>query len=104
MRKLVVPFAIIAVLALAGGGFVYAKYFTPPVRSQRAFEDGKRLIDEHRLKEAQIQLRRAVGFNPNFAMAQYLLGRTSAELGDYPRAYQALTKAVELRPNLHRPS
>ena len=73
-------------------------YFSKDSRKQRAFDSGQKFLAENRVKEAQIQFQRAAKLDPKFAMAQYMLGSTSTTLREYPKAFQALTAAVKLRP------
>src|SRR5258708_5689010 len=95
LRRLLLPALGVCAIGLIAGGVVYRTFFTREARKERAFESGRKMLSENRLKEAQIQFQRTVNYDPNFAMAQYLLGHTSIQLQDYTRAYAALKKSVE---------
>jgi cellulose synthase operon protein C len=74
----------------------------PNVRKQKYFESGQRYFAEGKYAEAEIQYSNAIRIDPNFAPAHDELGKTYLRLGDFTRAYQELTRTVELAPDNYR--
>src|SRR5438445_12910263 len=71
----------------------------PNVRKQKYFESGERYFAKGKYREAAIQYSNAVQLDRNFAQAHYQLGEAYVKLQDWKRAYQALSRAVELAPD-----
>ncbi len=71
----------------------------PNVRKQKFLESGNRYRDKGKLREAAIQYANAVQVDPRFAEAHYQLGETYLKLKDYQRAYQELSRTVDLTPD-----
>src|SRR6266404_5007678 len=71
----------------------------PNVRKQKFLESGNRYRDKGKLREAAIQDSNAVQVDPRFAEAHYQLGETYLKLKDYNRAYQELSRTVDLTPD-----
>jgi tetratricopeptide (TPR) repeat protein len=74
----------------------------PNVRKQKYFDSGGRYFAEGKYREAAIQYANAVQVDPRFAQAHYQLGETFLKLGDTNRAFQELTRTVELAPDNYR--
>jgi Flp pilus assembly protein TadD len=74
----------------------------PNVRKQKYFESGGRYFADGKYREAAIQYANAVQVDSRFADAHYQLGQTYLKLGDTNRAFQELTRAVELSPDNYR--
>src|SRR5260370_24933779 len=75
----------------------------PNVRKQKYFESGERYFARSKYRQAAIQFSNAVQVDPRFAQAHYQLAQTYLKLRDFNRAYQALSRAVELAPH-HYPA
>ena len=71
----------------------------PNVRKQKYFESGERYFAKGKYREAAIQYANAVQLDPRFAQAHYQLGEAYLKLQDWKRAYQELSRAVELAPD-----
>ncbi len=74
----------------------------PKVRWQKYFESGQRYFAEGRYAEAEIQYSNAIRIDSRLAQAHYELGQTYLRLGDNNRAFQELTRTVELAPDNYR--
>ncbi len=74
----------------------------PNVRKQKYFESGEKYFAEGKYREAEIQYRNATQLDDRFAQAHYQLGQTYLKLGDTNRAFQELTRTVELAPDNYR--
>ncbi|MFZ0419603.1 MAG: tetratricopeptide repeat protein, partial [Candidatus Sulfotelmatobacter sp.] len=88
-------------------GFFITALFTgcsrdPNVRKQKFLESGDRYLSQGKYREAAIQYSNALQIDPRFAQAHYQLGQTYLKLGDSQRAYQELTRTVELAPDNYR--
>ncbi len=88
-------------------GFLITALFTgcsrdPNVRKQKFLESGDRYLSQGKYREAAIQYSNALQIDPRFAQAHYQLGQTYLKLGDSHRAYQELTRTVELAPDNYR--
>src|SRR5205809_4696637 len=88
-------FLVLACLA----AFLTACSRDPNVRKQKYFESGERYFAKGKYREAAIQYSNAVQLDRNFAQAHYQLGEAYVKLQDWKRAYQALSRAVELAPD-----
>src|SRR5579864_252446 len=71
----------------------------PNVRKQKYLESGDRYFKENKFREAAIQYANAVQVDPRFAAAHYQLAETYLKLRDYTRAFQELSRTVELAPD-----
>jgi tetratricopeptide (TPR) repeat protein len=74
----------------------------PNVRKQKYFESGERYFAEARYREAAIQYSNAIQIDPRFAQAHAQLAQTYLKLGDKDRAFQELSRTVELAPDNYR--
>jgi len=88
-------------------GFFVSALFTgcsrdPNVRKQKYLESGDRYFDKGKYREAAIQYANAVQVDSRFAQAHYQLGQTYLKLGDSSRAFQELSRTVELAPDNYR--
>jgi cellulose synthase operon protein C len=96
-----------AVVRLLLVGFFITVLFTgcsrdPAVRKQKYLESGDRYFEKEKYREAAIQYSNAVQVDSRFAQAHYQLGQTYLKLGDSSRAFQELSRAVELAPDNYR--
>ncbi|HEV3305482.1 MAG TPA: tetratricopeptide repeat protein [Candidatus Sulfotelmatobacter sp.] len=85
-------------------GFLITALFTgcsrdPNVRKQKYLESGDRYFGKGKYREAAIQYSNAVQVDSRFAQAHYQLGQTYLKLGDSSRAFQELSRTVELAPD-----
>ncbi|MGA8762418.1 MAG: tetratricopeptide repeat protein, partial [Candidatus Sulfotelmatobacter sp.] len=71
----------------------------PNVRKQKYLESGNRYRDKGKVSEAAIQYLNALQLDPRFAEAHYQLGETYLKMGDRGRAFQELSRTVELAPD-----
>jgi tetratricopeptide (TPR) repeat protein len=71
----------------------------PNVRKQKYFDSGEKYFAEGKFREAEIQYRNALQVDSRFAQAHYQLAETYLKLGDSNRAYQELSRTVELDPD-----
>ena len=74
----------------------------PNVRKQKFFDSGERYFAEGKYREAAIQYANATQIDSRFAEAHYKLSQAYLKLGDSNRAYQELSRAVELNPENYR--
>src|SRR5271165_5761009 len=74
----------------------------PNVRKQKYFESGERYFAEGKYHEAAIQYSNAIQIDSRFAQAHFQLSQTYLKLGDSNRAFQELSRAVELAPDNYR--
>src|SRR5271166_266555 len=91
-------------LSLLLVGFLAAALFTgcsrdPNVRKQKYLESGDRYFAKGKYREAEIQYSNAIQVDPRFAQAHYQLGETYLKLGDGIRAFQELSRSVDLVPD-----
>ena len=100
MRRLVVVRLVIAcsLVALVLTGCSR----DPNVRKQKYFDSGEKYFAEGKYREALIQYSNAVQIDPHFAQAHFQLAQTYLRLGDNGRAFQHLTRTVELAPDNYR--
>jgi len=85
-------------------GFLVAAFFTgcsrdPNVRKQKYLESGDRYFAKGKYREAEIQYANAIQVDSRFAQAHYQLGETYLKLGDGLRAFQELSRSVDLVPD-----
>ena len=71
----------------------------PNVRKQKYFDSGEKYFAEGRYREAAIQFANATQIDSRFAAAHFKLSQAYLKLGDTNRAYQELSRAVELNPD-----
>ncbi|MFZ0771709.1 MAG: tetratricopeptide repeat protein [Candidatus Sulfotelmatobacter sp.] len=88
-------------------GFLVTALFTgcsrdPNVRKQKYLESGDRYFEKGKYREAAIQYSNALQVDSRFAQAHYQLGQTYLKLNDGNRAFQELSRAVELAPDNYR--
>jgi len=74
----------------------------PNVRKQKYFESGEKYFAQGKYHEAAIQYANAIRVDPRFAQAHYQLSQTFLRLGDGNRAFQELTRTVDLAPDNYR--
>ncbi len=74
----------------------------PNVRKQKYFASGEKYFADGKYREAAIQYSNAVQIDPRFAQAHYELGQAYLKLGDSNRAFQELSRAVDLAPDNYR--
>jgi tetratricopeptide (TPR) repeat protein len=95
------------VVRLSLVGLLIATFFTgcsrdPNVRKQKYLESGDRYFAKAKYREAAIQYSNALQVDPRFAAARYQLGEAYLKLGDSTRAFQELSRTVELAPDNYR--
>lgn len=74
----------------------------PNVRKQKYLDSGGKYFAEGKYREAAIQYSNAIQVDSRFAQAHYQLSQTYLKLGDTNRAFQELTRTVELAPDNYR--
>ena len=74
----------------------------PNVRKQKYFDSGEKYFAQGKYREAVIQYSNAVLIDPRFAQAHFQLSQTYLKLGDTSRAFQELSRSVELTPDNYR--
>jgi tetratricopeptide (TPR) repeat protein len=74
----------------------------PNVRKQKYLESGDRYFAKGKYREAAIQYANALQVDTRFAAAHYQLGETYLKLGDSQRAFQELSRSVDLAPDNYR--
>ena len=74
----------------------------PNVRKQKYFDSGEKYFAEGKYHEAAIQFSNAIQIDSRFAQAHYELGQTYLKLSDQNRAFQELSRTVELDPSNYR--
>jgi tetratricopeptide (TPR) repeat protein len=99
MSRWVVVRLIVACSVLA---FLAACSRDPNVRKQKYLESGDRYFAEGKYREAAIQYSNAIQIDTRFAQAHYQLGQTFLKLRDPGRAFQELSRTVELAPDNYR--
>src|ERR1700730_13299494 len=85
-------------------GFLTAVLFTgcsrdPNVRKQKYLESGDRYFAKAKYREAAIQYSIALQVDSRLAAAHYKLGHTYLKLSETTRAFQELSRSVELAPD-----
>jgi tetratricopeptide (TPR) repeat protein len=88
-------------------GFLVPAMFTacsrdPNVRKQKYLESGDRYFEKGKYSEAAIQYSNAIQVDSRFAQAHYQLGETYLKQGDGARAFQELSRAIDLAPDNYR--
>jgi tetratricopeptide (TPR) repeat protein len=94
-------------IRLALSSFLLAVLLTgcsrdPNVRKQKYFDSGEKYLAQGNYREAAIQFANAVQIDSRFAQAHYELSQAYLKLGDTNRAFQELTRTVELAPDNYR--
>lgn len=74
----------------------------PNVRKQKYFESGQKFFAEGKYREAVIQFSNSVQIDPRFAQAHAQLAQAYLKLGDTQRAYNELSRTLELNPDNYR--
>jgi tetratricopeptide (TPR) repeat protein len=74
----------------------------PNVRKQKYLESGDRYFAKGKYREAAIQYANALQVDTRFVAAHYQLGETYLKLGQNLRAFQELSRTVELAPDNYR--
>jgi tetratricopeptide (TPR) repeat protein len=95
------------VIRLVVSSFVLAVLLTgcsrdPNVRKQKYFDSGEKYFGQGNYREAAIQFANAVQVDSRFAQAHYELSQAYLKLGETNRAFQELTRTVELTPDNYR--
>ena len=83
-------------------GLLSACSFDPTLRKQKYFENGQRYFEKGQYQEAAIEFSNAVQIDPNYADAHLQLAETYIHLQERDRAYQELSRTLELRPDDYR--
>lgn len=74
----------------------------PNVRKQKFFDSGEKYFAKGKYREAAIQYANATQIDSRFAEAHYKLSQAYLKLGDSNRAFQELSRTVELTPENYR--
>jgi Tfp pilus assembly protein PilF len=74
----------------------------PNVRKQKYFDSGTKYFSEGKYREAIIQYANAVQIDSRFAAAHYQLSQAYLKTGDTNRAFQELSRTVELAPDNYK--
>jgi cellulose synthase operon protein C len=74
----------------------------PNVRKQKFFDSGEKYFAHGKYREAAIQYANATQIDSRFAEAHYKLSQAYMKLGDSNRAFQELSRTVELTPENYR--
>jgi tetratricopeptide (TPR) repeat protein len=74
----------------------------PNARKQKYFDSGEKYFAEGKYREAVIQYSNAVQIDPRFAQGHSQLAQAYLKLGDTQRAYNELSRTVELAPDDYR--
>jgi tetratricopeptide (TPR) repeat protein len=74
----------------------------PNVRKQKYFDSGEKYFAEGKYREAAIQYTNAIQIDSRYAQAHYQLGQTYLKMGDSNRAFQELSRTVDLAPDNYR--
>jgi cellulose synthase operon protein C len=74
----------------------------PNIRKQKYFDSGGRYFSQGLYREAAIQYSNAIQIDSRYGKAHYQLARTFLKLDNNARAYQELSRTVELDPSDYR--
>jgi tetratricopeptide (TPR) repeat protein len=74
----------------------------PNARKQKYFDSGEKYFAQEKYREAAIQYSNALQIDPRFAQAHFQLSQSFLRIGDSQRAFQELTRTVELAPDNYR--
>jgi cellulose synthase operon protein C len=95
--RVLLPCTLIAIL------FTFAACTRDPnVRKQKYFDSGEKYYADGKYREAAIQYSNAIQIDARFSQAHYQLGQSYLKLGDSNRAFQELSRTVELDPDNYR--
>jgi tetratricopeptide (TPR) repeat protein len=72
--------------------------FDPNVRKQKYYNSGLHYFEKGQFQEAAIQFTNAVKVDPGYADAHFQLGESYLKLQRLDRAFQELSRTVEIRP------
>lgn len=75
----------------------------PNVRKQKLMASGHAFFEKGRYREAAIQFANAADLDPRYAEAHYQLARTDLKTQQWSRAFQELSRTIELQPD-HYPA
>jgi tetratricopeptide (TPR) repeat protein len=75
----------------------------PNVRKQKLMASGQAFFEQGRYREAAIQFANACDADPRFAEAHYQLARVDLKTQQWSRAFQELSRTLELQPD-HYPA
>jgi tetratricopeptide (TPR) repeat protein len=87
--------ALVLVAALLSG----CSLLDPNVRKQKYYDSGLRYFQKGQYQEAAIQFTNAIKIDSGYADAHFQLGESYLRLQRLDRAYQELSRTVELRPD-----
>ena len=71
----------------------------PNARKEKYFQSGQRYFEKHQYREAAVQFTNAVKIDSGYAEAHFQLAESYLNLQQMDRAYQELTRTLELRPD-----
>lgn len=74
----------------------------PNVRKQKYFDSGEKYFAQGKYREAAIQYSNAIQIDSRFAQAHFQLSQSYLRIGESQRAFQELTRTVELAPDNYR--
>ena len=74
----------------------------PNARKQKYFDSGEKYFSEGKYREAVIQYSNATQIDPRFAAGHAQLAQAYLKLGDTQRAYNELSRTLELTPDDYR--
>lgn len=80
-------------------GLLSGCFLSSNARKQKYFESGKRYFDKGEFEKAAIQFTNAIKDDSNYADAHFQLGESYLRLKMANRAYQELSRTIELRPD-----
>jgi cellulose synthase operon protein C len=93
--RLLVPCCLLAVLFTGCSR-------DPNARKQKYFDSGEKYFSEGKYREAVIQFSNAIQIDPRFAQGHAQLAQSYLKLGDTQRAYNELSRTLELTPDDYR--
>lgn len=67
--------------------------------AESVYNEGVILFNGQKFADAKVKFEQAVKANPSMAMAQYQLGMTALNLGDFPLAVTSLEAYLKIEPN-----
>lgn len=89
--RVVLAILVITLVVACGG---------PEAKKAKFFDKGKSLYEQGDYVKARLELKNAIQIDVNYAEAYHYLGLTELKAGNPRKAYGALSKAVELNPDL----
>jgi len=87
--KTILIAAMILVMVVSGCG-------GPEAKKQKFFAKGQELYEAGDYMRARLEFKNALQVDPRFAQGYYMLGKTELQLKNFPKAFGAFKKAVEL--------